>query len=258
MCCFSGRVEHVSGTKIFARNAGNGRQYLVYEMKFEAKTDLAMILPLPVPARSMEGDVRFIDLSGYDRFFVDMKAGFPESIHWMDLSASAFVGAVRPTLSVVEVGCFEASFVPTVNDFERLDARFRLPSETWSTSLPQYEDWGFAVFKLKPGRRKVHPMAFDFPRRRPDLMFFPTLHIHDGEVHEVADFDHMVYMQPPPSSATAPGDWRQSSLIASAFMDIKKAQSLVDAGEYVYRCQMNGRLKNRDIWVQDNSPKRRG
>lgn len=77
MCCFSGPVDHVADTKIFARNAGNGRQFLVYEMRFEAKADVAMILPLPVPPRSMEGDVRFLDFKEYPDFFRDMEQGFP-------------------------------------------------------------------------------------------------------------------------------------------------------------------------------------
>ena len=51
MCCFSQPVESVSHTRIFARSAAEGQQFLVYEMKLAAKSDLAMILPLPVPAR---------------------------------------------------------------------------------------------------------------------------------------------------------------------------------------------------------------
>jgi hypothetical protein len=34
-------------------------------------------------------------------------------------------------LEVIQVGDFEASFVPTVKDFSRLDERFRLPSAVW-------------------------------------------------------------------------------------------------------------------------------
>src|ERR1700689_2215245 len=48
MCCFSGPVQDVSNTKIFAR-ATHGAQLLAYQMTFSTTTDLAMILPLPVP-----------------------------------------------------------------------------------------------------------------------------------------------------------------------------------------------------------------
>ena len=30
---------------------------------------------------------------------------------------------------------------------------------------------------------RVHPMAFEFPTRSPDEIFFPTAHIHDGACH---------------------------------------------------------------------------
>ena len=99
-----------------------------------------------------------------------------------------------------------------MKDFARLDERFRMPDNVWS-QLPQYADWSFCVFKLKPEpsapkgfwkwfaserplpARKRHPMAFDFPRRNPSQLFFPTVHVHDGEVHETAHFDHTLYAQ---------------------------------------------------------------
>ena len=66
MCCFSRPVTSVSSTKIFARDAGGGRQHLVYSMNYKAAEDLAMVLPLPVPPAMpiTSGDVRFcmIDL----------------------------------------------------------------------------------------------------------------------------------------------------------------------------------------------------
>jgi hypothetical protein len=83
------------------------------------------------------------------------------------------LGVKRPPLAVHNVGGLEASFVPRLCDFERLDARFRISSNIWD-SLPVYRDYGFAVFKLRPsdgptdtGRhadhatsiRRVHPMA---------------------------------------------------------------------------------------------------
>ena len=48
MCCFSQPVVSVSATNIFARAEDNGRQVVVYSMAIEARTELAMILPLPV------------------------------------------------------------------------------------------------------------------------------------------------------------------------------------------------------------------
>ena len=61
MCCFSGPVTFVRGTRIFARITEPGRQAIVYQMEFGAKQDLAMILPLPVAAGSDEKALKFID-----------------------------------------------------------------------------------------------------------------------------------------------------------------------------------------------------
>lgn len=252
MCCFSGPVEKVADTKIFARGTDNGRQYVVYEMKFESKAEVAMILPLPVAPKSLEHDVRFIDLSEYSDFFQDMERGFPRpdfKTRSLPRAAAGGFGDSPPKLAVVEVGEFEASFVPTVNDFNRLDERFRLSTDTWEKSLPQYRDWGFAVFKLKPGHRKVHPMAFNFPRRKRDQTFFPTVHIHDGEVHDVAEFDHVLYLQLLENPRSIFIGWDESSRPAEGFMRIEKAKSVVAGRTHVYRRELRGKFKNRDVLV---------
>lgn len=246
MCCFSGPVKDVSATKIFARGGQGGREFVVYEMQFEAAADVAMILPLPVPAKSMEGDVRFLDLSEYEDFFSDLDRGFPIPRAAPALGGLGGGSFTDPKLAVVDVGEFEASFVPTVADFERLDARFRLPSDTWLKALPQYKDFGFAVFKLKSGHRKVHPMAFDFPRRNPQMLFFPTVHIHDGQVHETADFDHKLYLQATGTRRPLAG-WRESTRPPAAFMKIDKTKGIVDPQAHVYRRELHGKLKNVDV-----------
>ena len=88
-----------------------------------------------------------------------------------------------------------ASFVPAIKDFARLDKQFRLPDSVWE-KLPLYKEFGFAVFKLKKpekGEQKVHPMAFEFPRASKNILFFPTVHIHDGTVPAKARFDHSLF-----------------------------------------------------------------
>ena len=87
MCCFSfarsklaaghNPLTSVSNTNIFARGSRAGRQYLVYSMTLKAEDELAMILPIPVPEKTDEHAVKFIDLKEYADFFVDLKKGFP-------------------------------------------------------------------------------------------------------------------------------------------------------------------------------------
>jgi hypothetical protein len=247
MCCFSKPVVSVSDTKIFARAGADGRQFLVYSMGLSAKQDLAMILPLPVAPGTGEKGVEFINLKGYSNFFDDLRSGFP----YPAATASEAHGDRAMTLSaakleVVQVGNFEASFVPTVKDFSRLDERFRLPTEIWE-KLPQYQDYGFAVFKLKSGAMHVHPMAFSFPRRDPAELFFPTVHIHDGKVHERARFDHTLYCQPHDNDyPNFGGQWEESTTQAKNFMKIAEAKGLIEADQHCYKRELHGQLANRD------------
>lgn len=200
MCIFTSPVAAVSDTRIFARMAGPGRQYVAYEMSFAAAGDTAMVLPLPVASRDERTALRFIDLSATPDFF-DRIGEFVWMLEERRGTGDLLGGGgepVRPPLAVHEVGAFEASFVPAVADFERLDARFRLAAGVWQ-QLPQYQDYGFAVFKLRAtgsAAQHAHPMAFEFSTRLDGHLFAPTVHIHDGTVSPTAWFDHIVYVQP--------------------------------------------------------------
>jgi hypothetical protein len=247
MCCFSRAVERVADTKIFARSSKDGRQFIVYSMAISAKDDLAMILPLPVPKDSKEDDVKFINLEKYEDFFKDLEEGFPKPPPPPRNGKDDSHGSTREPLKVVEVGSFQASYVPTIKDFKRLDEQFRLPENVWE-KLPQYSDSGFAVFKLKKGAKRIHPMAFEFPRANGKQLFFPTVHIHDGKVHDKADFDHMLYCQRA-RNETLPEQWEESPKLANTFVKVDKAQNIVLADAHIYRHEMMGSLKNQDTVV---------
>src|SRR5207244_12945606 len=141
-------------------------------------------------------------------------------------------------------GSSEASFVPPPADFERLDERFRLPPTAWD-QLPDYADYGFAVFKLKAGENTIHPMAFEFPRRGAGRLFFPTVHVHDGAVHAEADFDHALYYQ---ALAEPAGAARMDRTAAPAqdFMDAARAQGTIDPAKRCFKMRLFGTLPNQD------------
>ena len=249
MCCFSQPVELVSGTTIFARRR-NGRQVLAYSMHYRAKAALAMVLPIPVPPNPPEDGVTFVNLERYPDFFADLRRGFPSaksrSLSYMDAAVAA------GTLVVHDVGSFEASFVPRADDFVRLEERFRIPASVWDELL-QYGDYGFAVFKLKAtaanGGAFVHPMAFEFPHREPEVLFFPTVHVHDRSVHPYALFDHTLYCQVRSDVHQYLTQWQRSTTLASGFVDINRANGLVDAESHCWRRDLRGRLPNQDTWV---------
>jgi hypothetical protein len=249
MCCFSRRVELVSDTNIFARPSKDGRQFLVYSMTFKAGEELAMILPIPTPKDSKEDAVKFINLEKYDNFFAEMRSGFPLTL---SDSNSPHRGSKKDDLPgrklvTVDVGSFVASFVPSVKDFSRLDDQFKLPTEIWD-KLPQYKEWGFAVFQLKKGHLKIHPMALEYPRADAKKLFFPTVHIHDGSVPKKAKFDHMLFCQGPDSDRLM--EWEETPGLAESFMTkLDKAQGIVDAKAHVYRKAMSGMFDNKDVLV---------
>ena len=243
MCCFSGPVRDVRGTKIFGRVDGD-RQFLVYEMSFSSASDVAMVLPLPAVPGSSEDACRFISLETYEEFFADLDQLFPQAtdLHFMDELSEPVAVAAEP-LQVQEVGAFDASFVPTVSDFTRLDQRFRLPEQVWG-ELGGYGDFGFAVFKLAGGgEQHVHPMAFSFPTRDATKIFFPTVHVHDGKVHPEALFDHMLYCQ-----TRTPLKWEESADLTGDNVDLGKAQGILVENEKCYRQSVQGVRENRDVY----------
>jgi hypothetical protein len=252
MCIFTQSVHLVSDTNIFARGV-KSNQFLVYSMTYSAPSQLAMVLPLPIPTNASEDAVRFINLENYPRFFLDMQDGFemdPGGMNWDAMSLSI----PDSILQVHDVGSFEASFVPTIRDFDRLDERFWLPRSVWD-KLPDYQDFGFAVFKLKESVQQgitrkadpVHPMAFEFPRRNSESLYFPTVHVHDGIVCDYAAFDHTLYCQG--SEAQKDAKWQETKVPASEFMEIVKANGVVDPESRCYRMSLRGQLPNADTFV---------
>lgn len=264
MCCFSGPVKDVSGTKIFARLDGQ-TQLLAYAMQISAEADLAMILPIPTPPGSAEDAVKFVNLEKYPGLFDDLWQAFaPRSRGLSNSKDGAPQGA---KLQVHSVGAFEASFVPATKDMSRLDERFRFPAgalevltrgktrealglseEAWK-ALPDYRDWGFCVFKLKQGAaQKVHPMALRFPTRWPGKLFFPTVHVHEGQWTPKAGFDHRLYAQGGLDHAHL-DEWRESPGPAAQFVKVDQAQGLVLGDQHVLFRELRGELVNQDTVV---------
>ena len=251
MCLFTEEVERVSDTSIFARATGD-RQVLAYGMTYAARGPLAMVLPIPVPAGSAGDAVRFISLEACPDFFAELRRGFPTRYEGGDLGALNAEDTTETearTLKVQEVGAFEASFVPRPEDFGRLDERFRLPAEIW-LDLRNYRDWGFAVFKLKEtALANVHPMAFEFPRRDLERLFFPTVHVHHRRLDRSASFDHTLYCQPEPPMNWHLQEWEDSRHAASAFVQCEEARRLLDLDMPCWRVFVDGVRENRDTWL---------
>ena len=260
MCMFSLPVLSVGDTQIFARFSGAGTQFLAYQMTYESEQETAMILPLPVSQPSKEDSVKFINLEEYSGFFNALENGFPIRPRFSIACGGLLLSASKGALAVTDVGSYVASFVPTLADFDRLDKRFSLPAEVWD-QLPQYADYGFAVFQLKEGNNKPHPMAFEFETRDESELFFPTVHVHDGEVHDKEQFHHLLYMQHAGFDSRVRGyvnaDVRdratgvvRSETKASEFCNIEKTKGLVAEDLLVHRQITIGEFENVDFRVK--------
>ncbi len=216
-----------------------------------------MVLPLPVPPGAGEDAAQFIDLKEYPTLFDDMFTLFYSPGGGAPGGRMRMYAAASP-LAVHAVGDFVASYVPSLKDFARLDPRFRLPRSAFA-ALPQYANWGFAVFQLREVNRettRVHPMAFSFPVREGGKLFFPTVHIHDGKVHPKEQFDHVLYAQwdGAPTANTLrflfpPSPWRKSEKEAGSKIDVSKARGIVSGRLPMYRREVRGMLPNQDTWV---------
>jgi hypothetical protein len=262
MCCFAfprpssfladlfTPAVKVRGTQIFARRDGDA-QLLAYSMRLRARTDVAMILPLAVRPGTDEPDVAFIDLSAASDLFALLQLAFTPPLQPAAKrggpSLSLDLTLPRRRLVVREVGAFEASYVPTVDDFDRLDPRFRLPATVWAR-LP-VAGFGFAVFKLREtdGDAAVHPMALRFPARDPGRLFFPTLHVHDGAARPKARFDHSLYYQREDGRVDAGHEtaWMEEFVRRAA----ARSAGLVRADLTLARATIAGRRANTDTWI---------
>lgn len=249
MCCFSKAVESVTDTQIFGRIGPKGNQVLIYQMNYKAAEDLSMVLPIPVKSGSGEKAVTFFNFSHYHGVFSDLHSLFfvPEIDAGPGGPFGAAPASAPRTLEVHAVGAFDASYVPSIADFSRLDERFRLPEGVWS-KLPGYSDYGFAVFKLKAAHKAVHPMAFSFPSALAGRVFFPTLHIHDGQIHVEEDFDHTLYVQGDSLDLNR-GGWQESPGLPVSKVRCGLTHGMIRPEQHVYRNILRGRLKNGDIII---------
>src|SRR5688572_12640841 len=182
MGLFTVPFQSADSTSLFARSLPEGRQVVVCELFLEAREDVAMILPIPVKPGSGEKAVQFVDLSGYRGMLEDVERAFPTGNN------------VDNCFPAPDAKVFEESYAPSLADLSRQEERFRLPAGAWER-LPQYREFGFVVFKIRAGQNIVRPLAFAFPRKDPARLFFPTMHVHDGKVHDTVEFDHLLYCQ---------------------------------------------------------------
>jgi len=281
------RWLNISKTHIFAGHGREDFQSIVYDLSIASSAHAAMILPLPVVIGDSSDVINFIDLSAYPDFFDDLNRVCVCEYDSFTTDFDSVCGGLEPesVLAVHQVGDYEASYVPSLADFDRLDSCFRLSDEVWK-QMPDYKDYGFAVFQLKivlsqeadSNDNAVHPMAFEFRARYPDRLYFPSVHVHDGAFHQSAGFMHKFFCQRDEARqefkqqrallqgfesteelflskdsmllASGSYDWFYSSLdVAGNVLSLDPIESLIAPDKKIYAMTLFGEYKNQDVWM---------
>ena len=242
-------IDHVGSTQIFVSGLSDEEHATVYRMAYRAPEAVAMILPIPVRRGGAEDAVTFVDLGECRDFFELLDRCYPRPPE--DSKPGGYGGRPRrPPLAVHENGDYVASYVPSIGDFDRLDPRFRLPATAWG-DLPDYGGHGFAVIQLKPGKDplSVQPIAYRYPPEVPHELFFPTVHLHDGEgVGARARYEHVLYAQPfrqHPNVRVS--GWEPQATSPRWAMDLSRTEGLVAPDRYLSRVRLQGEAPNADL-----------
>jgi hypothetical protein len=98
-------------------------------------------------------------------------------------------------------------------------------------------------FRASNFSRKLRSSA----ARSPNRLFFPTLHIHDGQVHDKELFDHTLYFQA--TRGPLHGGWEESPGLPVTKVKCGLTHGMVRPDMHLYRHQMIGKFTNGDVVV---------
>lgn len=256
---FADVVQRVYRTRIFSAMESVEQQILVYDARVATKVRNAMILPIPTRPGT-QAAIELVDLSGYASFFDTLSSMFEEAVS----AAMPCATPAQSVLAVVRVGAFEASIVPTVDDLSRLDRRFSFAGESFlpwrrkrgllDVVRDRYADHAFVVYQIAKGESHLHPFGLRFKTRYQSL-FFPTLHVHDGDAPAQTPFDHELYAQrasflSEEMERTGQPFWEVARNERSTLPARGSLPSFVDSRSPVIRMQVGGLLPNQDTFAR--------
>lgn len=186
MCIITSTVDSVSTTRIYiSADHANRRQLTIYSNVVASPEENVMVLPVPNP-----DSVELLDFSHYPDFFTDLKACFIERTQRSYTNNTFLVSKSTNSLPVFRIGSYDASIVPSIADFPRL----QIPMDR--TLIPflksKYNaEFGFIICRLAPGKKEYHPFAYTHDQHSSYRLFIPTMHYHPGDYN--ADWDHLIY-----------------------------------------------------------------
>lgn len=189
MCIIQGENVHVSNTCLLISPTTNGQQLTVYAntVKLDnSRVQGAMILPYPSGQLAT-----FINLQGCENLFTELATVFTP----LSRSVNFFTNQCDSLLEVENVGSYNVSNVPSLDDFPRLNREIFTIDPRVFNCLQEYyrEGFSFVVCQLQADA-EYHPFAYIHNRQPNGQLFIPTRHFHlgeDGQNH--TDWDHQIY-----------------------------------------------------------------
>jgi hypothetical protein len=250
MGIFSTPVRVASTFNFFAR-ANADHQFLACNFRYEADAPFTLILPLPTPPDAPASAVRFINLSGYDEFFSDLRRGFPDLTR--DTGKQSFTDRLREKVRDwldLDTTQIEFAFFPNRAVLADMRDHWPLSDAVWATLEP-YATCGLVGLKLEAGANRLPPVAFEFPRRNPTELSFPTAHNLAGP----ATMRQALYAQMSQRSL----EWRMSTsaeddrrpLRAREFVKIDRTLGLIAPDQPIVLRRLSGPEDNIDVCVPE-------
>jgi hypothetical protein len=247
MGIFSTPVRVASTFNFFAR-ANADHQFLACNFRYEAAAAFTLFLPLPTPPETPASAVRFINLAGYDELFSDMRRGFPDLTR--DTGKLSFTDRllekVRDWLDL-DTTQIEFAFFPNRTVLAEMRDSWPVSDAVWP-ALEPYAECGLVGLKLEAGANRLPPVAFEFPRRDPDELTFPTA--HNLPQSAAATLRHALYAQTSKRSL----QWRMSisaeddrPLRAREFVKADRTLGLIDPDQPIVSRRLVGAADNVDV-----------
>lgn len=193
MCVIQGETEEIKNTKIYVGRVDDVTQFTVYSNEVLPKDkEVAMILPVP------SSNIKILDLTNYTDIFESLGKLFPFKARsrGLMLGKPKSFNYTNSTLEITQHGSYDASIVPTTNDFNRIDdEHFKINPNMYRFLERDYPNYSFIVCKIRKGA-KYHPFGYTHGIEEihgTKLLFVPTKHYHNGS-DEHADWDHKIYV----------------------------------------------------------------
>ncbi len=247
MGIFSTPVRVASTINFFAR-ASADHQFLACNFRYEAATPVTLILPLPTPPDAPANSVRFINLSGYDDFFRDMRRGFPDLTS--ETSKQSFTDRLREKVRDwldLDTTQIEFAFFPNRSVLAEMREHWPVSDAVW-TALEPYATCGLVGLKLEAGANRLPPIAFEFPRRNRTELTFPTA--HNLPHASATTIRQALYAQ---TSNRSP-EWRLSTgadddrpLRARDFVKVERTLGLIKPNQPIVSQRLSGASDNIDV-----------